>query len=253
MRILPIACALLVAWCVMGCATSHVVGLTAEGAKIDEITLKQSNVYVIECAQPILIDTGTAADMDDLRTALADLGLRAQQFGLVIVTHAHHDHAGLANELQKAYGVKVMLGAGDADQAARGEDDPLKPQNLTGTFLKPWLVKDFPAFAPDVLVSSAIDLKPYGVTGTVLPMPGHTPGSIVVLLSNHGAFVGDEILGGYFGGAFFPHHPGEHYYQADADQNRRNIGTLLGRGVSTFYLGHGGPVAREDVASAFGF
>jgi hydroxyacylglutathione hydrolase len=249
MRILPIACALFS----FGCATSQAVGFTAEGARIDEITLKQSNAYVIECAHPILIDTGTAADMDDLRSALADLGLRLQQFGLVIVTHAHHDHAGLANELQKAYGLKIMLGAGDADQAARGEDDKLKPQNATGFFLKPWLVKDFPAFNADVLVSAPVDLKSYGVTGTVLPMPGHTPGSLVVLLSNHAAFVGDEILGGYFGGAFFPHHAGEHYYQADADQNRRNIGTLLARGVDTFYLGHGGPVERDDVASAFGF
>jgi glyoxylase-like metal-dependent hydrolase (beta-lactamase superfamily II) len=237
----------------MGCATSHVVGRTAEGAPIDEITLKQSNAYVIECAHPILIDTGTAADMDDLRTALADLSMRPQQFGLVIVTHAHHDHAGLANELQKAYGVKIMLGAADAEQAARGEDDTLKSQNLTGALLKPWLVKDFPAFTPDVLVSSPIDLEPYGVSGTVLPMPGHTPGSLVVLLSNHAAFVGDEMLGGYFGGALFPHHPGEHYYQADADQNRRNIGALLARGVDTFYLGHGGPVQRADVASAFGY
>jgi hydroxyacylglutathione hydrolase len=237
--------------CVTGCATSHVVGYTADGAAIDEITLKQSNVYVIECAHPILIDTGTAADMSDLNAALADLGLRPYQFGLAIVTHAHHDHAGLAKLLQNGYGVPIMLGAADADQAARGEDDQLKPQNLTGSFLKPWLVKDFPQFTPDVLVSGPIDLKPYGVNGTVLPMPGHTAGSIVVLLPNHAAFVGDEMLGGYFGGAFFPHHAGEHYYQADADQNRRNIATLLGRGVETFYLGHGGPVTRESVASAF--
>jgi glyoxylase-like metal-dependent hydrolase (beta-lactamase superfamily II) len=234
-----------------GCATSHAVGVTADGAQIDELTLKQSNVYVIECAHPILIDTGTAADMKDLDAALADLGLRPYQFGLAIVTHAHHDHAGLAKQLQNDYGVPIMLGAGDADQAARGEDDALKPQNLTGTFLKPWLVKDFPQFTADVLVSTPVDLKPYGVNGTVLPMPGHTAGSIVVLLPNHAAFVGDEMLGGYFGGALFPHHAGEHYYQADADQNRRNIHALFDRGVQTFYLGHGGPVNRESVASAF--
>src|ERR1035438_10349050 len=54
-RFAAIVCAPLL----FGCATSHVVGMTAEGAKIDEITLKQANVYVIECAQPILIDTGT--------------------------------------------------------------------------------------------------------------------------------------------------------------------------------------------------
>jgi glyoxylase-like metal-dependent hydrolase (beta-lactamase superfamily II) len=247
-----IACVCFFSFGIFGCATSPAVGFTADGARIDEITLKQSNVYVIECAHPILIDTGTAADMNDLNAALADLGLRPYQFGLAIVTHAHHDHAGLANQLQKGYGVPIMLGAGDEEQAARGEDDKLKPQNLTGVFLKPWLVKDFPSFTPDIVVSAPMDLRSYGVNGTVMPMPGHTRGSIVVVLPNHAAFVGDEMLGGYFGGAFFPHHAGEHYYQADADQNRRNIDLLLDRGIETFYLGHGGPVNRESVASAFG-
>ena len=82
-------------------------------------------------------------------------------------------------------------------------------------------------------------------------MPGHTRGSLVVVLSNKTAFVGDMMLGGSLAGMFFPSSPGEHYYQADPEQNRRNIHTLLAQGIETFYLGHGGPVSREDVIAAF--
>lgn len=236
-----------------GCSAVHEVGVAPNGAPIARIELTQSNAYVIEGRHSILIDTGSASDMLALETGLRELDLRPGDLSLAVVTHAHHDHAGLAHELQAAYGVKIMLGEGDADQAAAGVDDDLHPQNVTGFFLKPWLVKEFPEVQADVLVGAApTSLRPWGLDGQVIEMPGHTRGSIVVLLSNHVAFVGDEMLGGYFGGAFFPHHPGEHYYQADPQANRANVKKLLAMGVETFYLGHGGPVARADVERAYG-
>ncbi len=59
------------------------------------------------------------------------------------------------------------------------------------------------------------------------------------------------IAGGALGGMFFPRSPGEHLYQGDPAQNRKNIQTLLDLGVTKFYLGHGGPVVRADVIKAF--
>ena len=117
--------------------------------------------------------------------------------------------------------------------------------------LKPFIPEIYPSFEPDDVVREPTTLAPWGVDGQVLPMPGHTAGSIVVVLGNHAAFVGDEMLGGAFG-AIFPHSPREHYYQADPAKNRANIQKLLAMGVETFYLGHGGPVARKDVVEAFG-
>jgi glyoxylase-like metal-dependent hydrolase (beta-lactamase superfamily II) len=234
-----------------GCATPAVVGQTPGRAPIVEIPLRMSNAYLLESSTPVLVDAGTVGDMDDLRHDLFELGLRPAAIRLVIVTHAHHDHAGLASDLQ-ALGAKVMLGEGDVAQARRGEDDDLKATGLTGSLLKPLLPKLFPAFEPDIVVREPTSLKDWGVDGAVLPMPGHTPGSLVVLLANHAAFVGDEMLGGYLAGMLFPDRPGEHYYQADPAANRRNIAALLSMGVETFYLGHGGPVSAPDVARVFG-
>jgi glyoxylase-like metal-dependent hydrolase (beta-lactamase superfamily II) len=235
----------------LGCASSGIVGRTPEGAEIAVIPLRLSNVYVVKSQAPILVDAGTLGDMADLERGLRDEGVRLRDLRLVIVTHGHADHAGLAADLQRTLHVRVMLGEGDVDLARRGHDDRLVPTSFFATLIKPFISEIYPAFEPDDVVREPTSLAPWGIDGQVLPMPGHTAGSIVVVLGNHTAFVGDQMLGGAFG-AIFPRSPREHYYQADAAKNRENIARLVTMGVETFYLGHGGPVAREDVVRAFG-
>lgn len=234
-----------------GCG-GGLVGRAPDGAPIVRIPLRLSNVHLIKSDPPVLVDSGTIGDMEDLTQALGEHGVRVRELGAVIVTHAHGDHAGLALALRDASHAKVFLGAGDVAQARAGENDPLRPTGLGAALLKPFITKIFPSFAPDVVVSQPVDLGPYGVDGQVVEMPGHTAGSLVVVLSNRAAFVGDMIAGGALGGAFFPTDPTEHLYHADRARNRANIEALLRQGIETFYLGHGGPVTRADVIAAFG-
>jgi hydroxyacylglutathione hydrolase len=241
------ALAALAALVLSSCTPWHTVGRTPEGAPIVQIPLQLSNVYLLEAKVPVLVDTGTLGDMEDLTHALAENGVWPGRIGLIVVTHAHADHAGLAAPLRERSMAKVVLGAGDLEAARRGHNDLLLPTSLTASLLRPLIPSIFPELEPDVVVREPLSLKPWGIDGQVVAMPGHTPGSVVVILANHTAFVGDMMAGGVFGGALFPHSPQEHYYQADPAQNRRNIRTLLDLGIETFYLGHGGPVARADV------
>jgi glyoxylase-like metal-dependent hydrolase (beta-lactamase superfamily II) len=220
---------------------------------IVQVPLRLSNVFVLETRLPILVDSGTVGDREDLDNALADRGISTSAVALVILTHGHADHAGLAAEIQQLGRAKIMLGAGDVPLAAVGHNDELRPTGLTGALLKPFVTTIYAEFTPDIVVHvrDSIDLSPWGIAGHVVAMPGHTPGSLVVLLDDHTAFVGDMIAGGALAGLFFPHSPGEHLYQADPVQNRKNIQTLLDLGVTKFYLGHGGPVVRADVIHAF--
>ena len=242
----------------MGCAAPTVVGRAplAGGGSVDivQIPLRLSNAFMIRTARPILVDSGTIGDMEDLDNALAERGVSVSAVKLIVVTHGHADHAGLAADIQKLSHAKVILGAGDVPLAAAGHNDNLKPTGLTGAILKPFITSEYPELTPDIVVRPGVDvdLAPWGISGKVVAMPGHTPGSIVVLLDDHTAFVGDMIAGGSLGGIFFPHSPGEHLYQADPEQNRKNIQTLIDRGVAKFYVGHGGPVTRKDVIAAFG-
>jgi hydroxyacylglutathione hydrolase len=239
---------------VLGCTGAAVVGQAPGGAAIVRLPLRLSNVHVVKTKPPILIDSGTIGDMDDLRKALDDYGIRMAELGLVVVTHGHADHAGLASDLRRATGAKIMLGAGDLELARAGHNDDLKPTGFTARLLKPFITDIYPEFTPDisVRVQEPVDLRPWGLDGKAIAMPGHTAGSIVVVLSDRSAFVGDMIAGGVLGGQLSPSTPVEHYYQADRDQNRRNIKTLLAMGIEKFYLGHGGPVSRADVIAELG-
>lgn len=242
---------ILVALSLGGCA-GNVVGATPEGAAIVKIPLRLSNVYLVKSSPPVLIDTGTLGDMDDLSRGLHENGVRVNEIGLVVVTHGHADHAGLAREIRDDSGCKIVLGAGDVPLSARGLNDDLKPMTFEAKVLKPLIPGFYPSFTPDVQVDRPLSLESFGISGTVLPMPGHTPGSLVVVLSNHTAFVGDMMAGGMLGGLVAPHSPNEHLYQADREHNKRNIAELVKMGVQTFYVGHGGPLAREDVIRTFG-
>jgi glyoxylase-like metal-dependent hydrolase (beta-lactamase superfamily II) len=238
----------------IGCGGPTVVGraplTSGQSVEIVQIPLRLSNVYLIRTRVPILVDTGTIGDMEDLDAALNERNIATSSVGLVIVTHGHADHAGLAADIQKLARAPVVLGAGDAQLAAAGHNDDLKPTGFTGSLIKPLITSIYPELFPDVLVKRGedFDLSPWGLAGKVVAMPGHTPGSIVVLLDDHTAFVGDMISGGL---VLTPHSPQEHLYQADPIQNRKNIQTLLDQGVEKFYTGHGGPVLRKDVISAF--
>ncbi len=236
-----------------GCATSWSrVGKSAEGAEIVQITLPLSNAYLIKSSSPVLVDVGSEGDSDALERGLRANGTKASDLALIVLTHAHADHAGNTAGFMKRTHAKLFLGQGDLPLARSGHNDELQPMNFLACFLQLTLPQSYPAFEPDEAIGATpVDLAPWGIRGKAMSMPGHTRGSVVIVLDNHAAFVGDQILGGYFGGAIAPHDPGLHYFHADEEANRANIETLLEMGVETFYLGHGGPVQRGDVMKAF--
>ena len=212
---------------------------------IERIELRWSNVYLIrKPGAAVLVDAGSPSDRDALAAALAarDVALSVKA---VVVTHAHADHAGCARWLQ-TQGAQVVLGAGDVAVAARGENDPLHATNLLGALLAPVFMFPFDGFTPDVAVDHEIDLADRGFPELhVLPVPGHTPGSIAVVLGTE-AFSGDLLKGGLVVG---PETPSEHIYQTDRLADHRALAALLDRGVTRLYPGHSGPLDATEVKS----
>lgn len=222
------------------------VGRTGENAEIVKIPLRMSNVWLVKTRTPVLIDAGTVGDMPALEEALRDHGLTRRQISLVVLTHAHGDHAGLASELRES-GAQILIGAGDRDRARTGKNDTLNAQGFEARMLRPFILDDFPELEADLVVDGELDLSPWGIGGKAMHLPGHTAGSVAVVLDNHAAFVGDQVRGGNFDGVFFPHEAHEHYFHWDAVKNRANLKRMLGLGVDTFYPGHGGPLTRAEV------
>lgn len=53
----------------------------------------------------------------------------------------------------------------------------------------------FPGAEPDLMAGKSFDLKPYGFTGKVIHSPGHTHGSMVVLMEDGRLITGDTMFG----------------------------------------------------------
>lgn len=226
----------------------------AQSPAVVGIALKFSQVHLIKSSPPVLVDAGGKHDLPALLKALADEGVAPADLAAVIVTHGHSDHAGSAAALKASGGGKplLVLGRGDVPMAAAGHNDPLQPTNFTARLLKQFAIDPaYPPFTPDLVVDDALDLRRFNIAGQVLHRPGHTAGSLVLLLDDGRAFVGDMVLGGWWGGALWPHRAGEHYFHADQARNRANLVALLRGPTHTFHLGHGGPVSRASVLQGF--
>lgn len=210
-----------------------------------------ANVYAIDAPDGVvLVDTGDPGQEAEVLDALRRSGVDPDRVRLIVVTHAHADHAGSAHALAEALGVPIALQRADAPTAAAGHNPPLHPTNLTATALQAFLRHDYTPFTAELAFDACLDLHPFGVPALVRSTPGHTPGSSVVLIEGGDAIVGDLVAGGYLGGFIAPTVPTEHYFQEHPRRVRAILEWLLRAGVTRLHLGHGGPVRAADLRTA---
>jgi glyoxylase-like metal-dependent hydrolase (beta-lactamase superfamily II) len=166
---------------------------------------------------------------------------------LLLHTHGHSDHAGSTSDLRRLSGAPVAIHAADAAMLCGGRNGPLPPTRLEARMIKRFVDKPFPAVEPDLVFDQELDLAPYGVDGRVVMTPGHTAGSVSVLLAGGEAIVGDVLMGGWMGGTFQAGKPNLHYFAEDPGQVRQSLDFLLAQPLHTWYMGHGGPLAADSV------
>jgi glyoxylase-like metal-dependent hydrolase (beta-lactamase superfamily II) len=67
------------------------------------------NCYLIEDDPLTLVDTGpnSGKSLDELERALADIGHRIEDLGLIVITHQHMDHLGLLEIIARRSGAEV--------------------------------------------------------------------------------------------------------------------------------------------------
>jgi hydroxyacylglutathione hydrolase len=170
---------------------------------IESVRCGITNVYLLRDRGTIIIDPGGPARLTaGLKRVLELLGT-PPRLDLIVITHGHFDHFGAAGLLREATGAPLAVHRGDAAWLRRG--DTVWPQGVTrwGKFTRAVLgpvtirLSRTPAVEPDlVLEDEGLDLEPYGVAGRVVYTPGHSPGSVSVLLASGEAFVGDLAMNG---------------------------------------------------------
>jgi glyoxylase-like metal-dependent hydrolase (beta-lactamase superfamily II) len=219
--------------------------------RVIQIPLRYSNAYLVIDQQAILVDAGFPGDADTIARAITRAGLTPRDITLLVHTHGHIDHVGATAELQQRLDVPTMIHQADAPNLITGTNGVVKPRNLEARLVAAMLVKPFDAVTPDIVLSEETALHAYGIDGQVLFTPGHTKGSLSLLLGNGEAIVGDVMMGGWLGGTIRPHQPNYHYFVDDWDDVHHSIARLLSHAPTRWYVGHGGPLEYVRVARHF--
>ena len=153
------------------------------------------NCYLIENnSNYVLIDTGSSNQRTKLEQELENEGCKPGQLKLIILTHGDFDHTGNSAYLNHKFAVQVAMHQDDSEMAEYGDMFVNRKQpNILIRKIIP-LFSGFgkkERFKPDILAEEGDVLSSYGLDAGIISTPGHSKGSIGILLDNGDLFCGD--------------------------------------------------------------
>jgi hydroxyacylglutathione hydrolase len=214
--------------------------VTSKGTAIARIRSGRSNAYLISSrGRHVLVDTGKRQPIEQLARLIGSLDIAA--IDAIILTHSHFDHAENAAALKLHYHAPIVIRHEDAAYLERG-DSPVPPGSLWITHLLTTLflrlvqpLLRYDPVSPDIRIQDGFDLAQFGISGRLLHTPGHSSGSMSVIVDDEIAIVGDAMMGVYPGSVFIP-------FADDVPEMIRSWKKLLETHCRIFLPGHGGAI-----------
>jgi hydroxyacylglutathione hydrolase len=200
----------------------------------------------------ILVDAGLPGSHRKIGRVLKKHGLGFKDIKLIVITHAHVDHAGSAAHLRELSGAPIVAHVGDIEYYTQKKKMHFCSTGWFGRwFLRTGLIlQPYTAFIPDILLQAdqVLDLEDYGINGTARHTPGHTAGSISVQLATGDVMVGDLLASGILlGGLVRTGHAIRPPFEDDPQVVAIELQRMVDTGMQRFYMGHGGPLVAGEV------
>ncbi|MCU0363687.1 MAG: MBL fold metallo-hydrolase [Bacteroidales bacterium] len=189
----------------------------------------------------VMVDAGMPGKLKVFKRVLAESRIDPARIKLIVLTHSHFDHCGSAAAIREYTGAKIAIHRSESECVEGDKVLVPKGVNLKGRLTKPLIFAfkiPFKKFTPDILLGDEpYPLNEYGIDGRVVHTPGHTVGSLSVILGTGEALVGCMAHDGFP----FRRSPGLPIYAQDIELIKENWNMLLGMGIRKIYPGHGNP------------
>ena len=217
--------------------------------QIYTIKLGVDQCYLIGDKDWIMIDAGMSNQKKKLLKKLAGFGIKPEQIKLVIITHGHWDHIGSANDIKELTGAKIAMHENEKEWLEKSIINLPPGVTLWGKiFLKIMrlfspLIKIPSAKVDIVLGNKNVSLNEYGIAGVIEYTPGHSSGSVSVILETGEAFVGDLLMNNLP----LRMSPGLPIFAEDLSKVKQSLELLLEKGVRKIYPAHGKPFNADII------
>ena len=214
---------------------------------IHPIALGVTNCYIIRHKGIILIDSGVPKKAGSFKKALDKLNISADEIQLILITHAHWDHIGSAKMIKELTGAKLALHDNEKEwleKPAIHVPPGVSRWGRTFSKIMSLLTKNMKIQSTKVditLTDTNFPLADWGIPGEIIYTPGHSPGSVSLLLDSGDAFVGDLAMNA------FPMRfsPGLPIFADSLETVKESWRLLLNRGAKVIYPAHGKPFSAE--------
>jgi glyoxylase-like metal-dependent hydrolase (beta-lactamase superfamily II) len=199
-----------------------------------------------------MVDGGAPKKVKEFTKTIEKIGITTRDIQLIILTHGHWDHIGSAKEIKELTGAKIALHHLEKEWLEKS----LKPMPPGVTTWGRILSKIMTMFLPFISIpgtnveivigNEGLSLEEYGIPGKVIYTPGHSCGSVSVLLETGEAFVGDMAMN------MFPlrFSPGLPIFAEDLLKLKESWESLLDQGAKMIYPSHGEPFPADIIRRA---
>jgi glyoxylase-like metal-dependent hydrolase (beta-lactamase superfamily II) len=200
--------------------------------------LRRANAYLLLGETVALVDTGLPGDSDAILSAVRRLGRPPADLTHIILTHHHADHTGSLARLRKETGAQVLAHPADAPYIGGEVARPLPNHPLIRSLFR--LVGGRRRLEP-VPVDLAIqdgDRLDLLEGGTVVHVPGHTPGSIALHFPAERLLITGDAVIVRRGRPTLP----PRFFSQDPEQAATSVRRLARPDLRTLCAGHGDPI-----------
>lgn len=223
-----------------------------------KITYNSTNYYLEPCSNGfLLIDAGWHGKVEKFKNGLKMLGVKPDEIKYILLTHHHHDHVAIVQELKTITNAKLIVHKNQIPYLERGVTNTvdIKQYNrvlrLIDRFTKPFIKYNYPPITInnyDTIMSDDINdniLRNIGVEGKIVSTPGHSNDSVSILLDNGTAYVGDLAMNiksmKRMSGMPLP------IEAENFEQVKFSIKNLIHLGANLFYPSHGEVITKEMI------